>query len=152
MAEFEVIELPAVHAAVVRREIRMDELPEFFGHAFQTVMEAATRQQVSVAGAPFGYYPRMPTDTVEVAAGFPVATPITPEGEVEVLELPAGPAVVGMHVGPYDSLEQTYNELLAWVQGEGLETADLMWESYLSDPDAEPDPQKWQTQIVWPLR
>jgi hypothetical protein len=26
-----------------------------------------------------------------------------------------------------------------------------MWEYYLSDPAAEPDPAKWKTLIVWPV-
>jgi hypothetical protein len=26
-----------------------------------------------------------------------------------------------------------------------------MWEYYLSDPEQEPDPAKWQTRVIWPL-
>jgi hypothetical protein len=29
--------------------------------------------------------------------------------------------------------------------------AEGMWESYLSDPSAEPDPATWRTQLTWPL-
>lgn len=29
--------------------------------------------------------------------------------------------------------------------------AEGMWECYLSDPGAEPDPDTWRTLIVWPL-
>lgn len=67
------------------------------------------------------------------------------------MELPGGRAVVGIHVGPFDSLASTYQELLAWVAAEGLELAVGMWEVYLTDPSAEPDPSRWRTRIVWPL-
>ncbi len=81
----------------------------------------------------------MPAETVEVVVGFPVAGPITPpDGEVEPFELPAGRVVTGTHVGPpYETLEQTYGELMAWTGAQGLTLAEGMWESYLSDPSTD---------------
>jgi len=94
----------------------------------------------------------MPGETVEVAAGFPVSGPIDPTGAVTALELPGGRAVTGIHVGSYDGLAQTYQDLVAWVQAQGLAVGTRMWESYLTDPAAEPDPATWRTQITWPLQ
>jgi effector-binding domain-containing protein len=70
---------------------------------------------------------------------------------VEPFELPGGRVVTGTHVGPYEALAQTYEQLVAWAGAEGLTLAEGMWESYLSDPGAEPDPSTWRTLIVWPL-
>jgi effector-binding domain-containing protein len=114
-------------------------------------MHAVATQGVAITGPPFGFYPRMPSDTVEVVVGFPVAAPIAADGEVEPFTLPGGRAVTATHVGPYEELENTYAELLAWTTAEGLTLAEGMWESYLSDPSAEPDPSTWRTLIVWPL-
>lgn len=138
-------------AAAIRSEVPMAELREVFDRGFPAVMEAVGRQGAAVVGPPFGLYPRSPGATVAVAVGFPVAGPITPDGEVEPLELPGGPAVTGTHVGPYEALEQTYEALLAWAKAEGHVLGAVMWESYLSDPSAEPDPAAWRTLIVWPL-
>ena len=46
---------------------------------------------------------------------------------------------------------ETYEQLIGWSKAEGVELGEGMWESYLSDPGAEPDPSTWRTQIVWPL-
>jgi len=138
-------------AAGVRFEVPMAELREAFDRGFSAVAEAAQTQGVAIAGAPFGYYPRLPGDTVEVVVGFPVAAPITATEDVEPFELPGGRAVVGTHIGPYGTLERTYDELMAWTTAEGLTLAEGMWESYLSDPGAEPDPSTWRTLITWPL-
>ena len=92
-----------------------------------------------------------PAATVEVVVGFPVAGPITADGQVEPFELPGGRVVTGTHVGSYEALEATYQQLMAWTEAEGLTLAEGMWESYLSDPSAEPDPATWRTLIVWPL-
>ena len=152
MTQFEVITIEPQDAAVLRAEVPVDQLPSVFDRAFHAVMEAVRTQGLDVTGPPFGFYPRMPATTVEVAAGFPVSGPVTPSGEVSALELPGGRVVRGMHVGPFDKLEDTYRELSEWVGSQGLEMAQQMWESYLTDPSAEPDSAKWQTLITWPLR
>jgi effector-binding domain-containing protein len=48
-------------------------------------------------------------------------------------------------------MEKTYAELQEWMAEQGLRPATLMWECYLSDPRAEPDPAAWRTEIFWPL-
>ena len=66
--------------------------------------------------------------------------------------LPGGRAVEGIHVGSYDHLPGAYADLQQWMEQHGLEPANLMWEYYLTDPGIEPDPSRWRTRIVWPVR
>jgi effector-binding domain-containing protein len=152
MTTFAMKNLEPRRAAVVRADVPTEELPAFFGRAFHQVMQAVQDQGLTVTGPPFGFYPRMPTETIEVAAGFPVSAEVEPDGEVSALGLPGGRAIVGVHVGPYDTLAQTYGELAEWAASQELELSGAMWESYLTDPAAEPDPAKWQTEITWPTR
>ena len=149
---FEVVTLEPQHAAVVRADVPLDELPSVFDRAFHAVIDVARAQGLAVTGPPFGFYPRMPAATVEVAAGFPLSGPVAPAGEVTPLELPGGRAVSGVHIGPFETLDRTYRELTAWAAAHGLELAEHMWESYLTDPELEPDPGRWRTSITWPLR
>lgn len=151
MTTFTVETIEPHPAAGIRAEAPMAELREVFDRGFPAVMQAVMTQGGAIAGPPFGYYPRMPGETVEVVVGFPVGASFTAEGEVEPFELPGGRVVTGTHVGPYETLERTYGELMAWTEAEGLTLAEGMWESYLSDPSAEPDPATWRTLIVWPL-
>ena len=147
----EIIELEEQQAVAVRGDLPVAELPEFFGAAFGAAAAAAEEAGVAIVGPPFGYYPEMPTDTVAVEAGFPVSAPVAPTAEAHPLVLPGGRAVVAVHVGPYDTLEATYGALMTWMAEQGLMPAGPMWESYVSDPEANPDPSTWQTQIVWPI-
>lgn len=151
MATFTIETIEAQHAAVIRAEVPMQDLTTVFDRGFHETARVAAEQDIAIVGAPFGFYPRMPTDTVEVLVGFPVAAPVTPDGEVTNFELPGGRAATGMHLGSYDDLDQTYEELQGWAATEGIELADQMWESYLSDPETDPDPSTWQTRITWPL-
>jgi effector-binding domain-containing protein len=151
MTTFTVETIGAQPAAAIRAEVPMAELRTVFDRGFPEVMRAVETQGASITGPPFGFYPRMPDDTVAVVVGFPVAGPIAADGDVETFELPGGRVVTGTHVGPYEALDQTYEQLTAWAQAQGHTLAEGMWETYLSDPGAEPDPSTWRTLIVWPL-
>lgn len=137
--------------AGVRRRVPFAELPAFFARAFEEALAAIRDQGRFPAGPPFGKYYGMPTDTVDVEAGFPVSAPITAAGDVVPGTLPAGSIAEATHVGPYDTLQQTYDELLRHIADAGMTPANVMWESYLSDPATQPDPATWRTQVCWPV-
>lgn len=143
--------------AVLRETVPMNALREFFDRAYRSVMTAVQQQNVQLAGPPFALYRGMPTDVVDVEAGFPLAAPypgggaLAEESGVTAGTLPAGRALEAMHVGPYETLPETYNAVMARMQAEGLTPGDAMWEYYLSDPATEPDPAVWKTLIVWPV-
>jgi effector-binding domain-containing protein len=151
MPTFTVTTVEHQPAAVVRAEVPLAEIRTLFDRGFGEVLRVVQAQGIAVAGPPFGFYPRMPTDTVEVAVGFPVAAPVTADGDVAPFELPGGQVVTGLHVGPYERLEATYRELTEWAAAHGHALAAHMWESYLTDPAVEPDPAGWQTRVTWPV-
>jgi effector-binding domain-containing protein len=151
MTRFTVKTIDRQPAAVVRAEVPMEELRAVFDRGFGEVMRVAKAQGLAITGPPFGFYPRIPSDTVEVVVGFPVSGVVAADGDVTAFELNGGRVVTGIHVGPYESLEESYRELTEWAAAERHSLADHMWESYLTDPAAEPDPAGWQTLITWPL-
>ena len=65
--------------------------------------------------------------------------------------LPGGRVAEATHVGPYDTIQQTYAELGRYVADAGLTPGDVMWEFYLSDPQSQPDPATRKTRICWPV-
>lgn len=137
--------------AVVRERVPMANLTEFFGRTFGAVMTAAQAQNASLTGPPFAMYHGMPTDTVDVEAGFPVTPNFSAAGDVVNGRLPEADALEAVHQGPYDTLERTYALILERMSAEEMTPSDTMWEFYLSDPGKEPDPAKWQTRVVWPI-
>lgn len=147
----ELVKIVPSPAAVVRDTVPVNDLPSFFGRAFGAAAAAAAGQGLKLVGAPFAFYPSAPNDVVEVAAGFPVSAAVEPAGAVVPMELPGGRAATIVHVGPYDSMEETYEQIRVWMAGQGLTPADHVWEVYLSDPSTAPDPSAWRTQIFWPV-
>jgi effector-binding domain-containing protein len=151
MTSIRIIECPQQPTAAVRDQVPMTELTDFFSRAFEQTMALLQAQGLHPVGAPFGKYYGQPSDTVDVEAGFPVATAITPSGVVVAGTLPGGRAVSAVHVGPYDTMTSTYAKIEDYFAEHDLTPGPVMWECYLTDPAAEPDPARWQTEICWPI-
>lgn len=143
-----IVSLEPATAAVVRERVPMTALTEFFGRVFPATMAAAHAQGVELSGPPIAIYYGMPTDTVDVAGGFPTAGPVAADAGITNADLPGGRAVQVLHLGPYDTLERTYARLMSWFTEQGLTPGEIMWESYLNDPE---ESEVAETLIVWPL-
>ena len=151
MARFRLQTVAPRAAAAVRAEVPAAEMRRVFDSGLGEVFVTVQEQGVVIAGAPFGFYPRMPTDTIEVVVGVPVGSPIEPQGNVVNFELPGGTVVTGTHTGPYEDLSATYQALIGWAAEQGVALGEGMWEVYASDPSLEPDTAKWETDIFWPV-
>jgi effector-binding domain-containing protein len=151
MTEFTITEVSPQRTAVVSARVTLAELPRFFSRTFSHVAAALARQGIVPSAPPFAFYTEAPGEWVEVEAGFPVTRQIQADGEVVPSKLPGGSAVTGMHIGPYETLEVTYEELESWIRVHHLSPSGGMWEVYLAGPEANSDPNSWRTQIFQPV-
>ena len=151
MVDVEVTQREEQSTVGMRAVVGLDELTDFFGRSYSAITAALAEQGCHIAGPPFAKYYGMPTDRIDVEAGFPIAGPFAATGDVQPGSLPGGRCYEATHTGPYDTLEQTYNVILEQIGRDGGTPADVMWEYYLTDPDTEPDPGKWQTLVCWPV-
>lgn len=143
--------LRAHQTASMRETVGRDDIPAAIGRIFRTVNQAVARQRVDRNGSPFARYHSF-GDVVDLEAGVPVSSPIQPDGEVKPSQLPAGPAAIAVHAGPYEGLSATYAAIDAWLASTGHTASGGPWEIYLTDPSEEPDPTKWLTEIIYPLQ
>jgi effector-binding domain-containing protein len=144
--------LDELDTAVEFATLSTPEIGPWLQKAFGEVAAYLERKGAGPDGFPFARYTRTGDGQFDVEAGFPASTPTSGEGDVEPSDLPAGPAAVTVHVGPYDAIEPAYTALRNWTQEQGHEPAGDAWEVYLTDPDAEPDPATWRTEVIQPYR
>lgn len=153
MEHIRVEEVPSRLVAVVRRQVPVDVITQFVSES-ATAAEAAVEHAGGViAGALFAWYHGAPSDVVDVSVGFPVTgLPVGGlAGGVEVEQRPGGLAAVVLHIGPYDTLPETYRQLDVWLNTRQLDPSAECWEEYLSDEGAGLDPEAWETRLVRPL-
>ncbi|MEX1296440.1 MAG: GyrI-like domain-containing protein [Candidatus Limnocylindrales bacterium] len=138
--------------AVIRDEVPESGLAEAMGRMFQTVMSVLSEQGIEPASQPFARYHTF-GDTIDFEAGVIVKTPVQPAGEVKPGELPGGPAAIAVHTGTYETLGATHAAMRRWLEANPAQQPNGgPFEIYVSDPASEPDPARWMTEVVYPLK
>jgi effector-binding domain-containing protein len=150
--EIRVETLPATPTLYKRFHAAHDQIGARLGEVLPAVYGYAMQGSGAPAGAPYTRYLEMTGDGFELEAGLPLAAPGKGQGDIQAGELPAGPAAVTWHVGPYEGLGAAHHALTEWASKNHRTPAGPSWECYVTDPGAEPDPQKWRTQVFLPLR
>ena len=137
--------------AVIHLTIPRAEISNVMGPAIAEIMSTIAAQGGALTGPCFSYHQKRPSDTFDFEAGFPVSRPITPAGRVKMSKLPATKIVRTTYQGGYEGLCEAWGEFCAWIETEGLNAQDSLWECYLSGPETSPEPDKWRTELNRPL-
>lgn len=157
-----VVERPAQTYAGIKTRVAMNDLPKVADTLFPELLGWFGKHNIVPAGAPFFKYNVIDMDrALEVECGAPTAMKVAGDARVLPGVLPKGPYATALHTGPYDRLMDATVSLLNWVGEQGLkldetktkkgETFACRLEIYLTDPRAEPNPERWQTELAFKL-
>ena len=144
-------ELTPQPALVVKRRIARAEIPKTIAEGLGKTYPHALQNGLAIAGRPFARYSDVGPGLMTIEVGTPLATPAAGTGDIEAITLPGGPAAVAVHMGTYDTLQQTYVAMERWMEQQGVRPGGSPWESYITDPAEHPDPANWRTDVYWPI-
>ena len=142
---------PGQNILLIRRSIPRPELQAMLSECFGKLFAHGAKAGLPIAGWPVARYLSVGPGLWTVEAAMPLAAPASGEGEMESGTLPAGPAALGIHAGPYEQLPETYAAIEKWMAANGVRAGGAPWESYVTDPAQHPDPADWRTEVYWPL-
>lgn len=151
--DFKIENLPEQPVIGVRFKTSMDKIAEDIGKGYSTLFGFLGRKEVAPVGPPLALYydEQMNEAAIDMEACVPVAGPVEAEGEIVYHALPACRCATAVHMGPYDTMKETYEAMLKWFESEGLKPLAPMWEEYLNDPCQVERPEDIMTRIVWPV-
>jgi effector-binding domain-containing protein len=155
------IRQPQSYAAIrlkTRRENLAVEAPKLIGE----VAKWLAKNRVAPGGPPLIRYLSIGNDeTVDVEIGIGTSEPAG-GGKIHVGTLPRGKYLTLIHTGPYDRLVNTTAALLEWAKANDVTwdfhvgPSGTTWkarvEHYLTDPEEQPDPAKWETKLAFLTR
>ena len=157
-AEPEVQQRPAQVYAGIPATVTMATFPQAADTGFPEVFGWLAEHGITPAGPPFiRYHVIDMAAELEIELAVPVDAPVAGSGRVRSGLLPGGRYVTLLHTGHYDGLMGANAALQDWAAQQGITLASSpdhrSWpgrvEYYLTDPSAEPDPARWQTEVAF---
>jgi effector-binding domain-containing protein len=121
------------------------------GPGIGEVRAAMAAQGLAPAGPWFTHHLRMDPDIYDFEIGVPVTSPVTATGRVKAGQLPATLVARAVLHGDYEGLSDAWGELDAWIAAQGHTPRGDLWERYVVDPESNPDPAAWRTELNRPL-
>jgi len=143
-----------VNTMVVQGPGNMNNVSVLMDEFYGKVMSEIQKQGLQVAGPPFALYTDWNDETGDfvLTAGLPVATPGKKSGDVFPRFFDEWDLVVGKHTGAYEKFGDSYAKLMKYIEDNNIETEDIAIEIYLVGPMQEPDPNKYETLIAFPVK
>jgi len=160
MTEPRLEQRPAQHYVAIAAHAPMADLPQVLPQLFNDIFAWVGQHQAPQAGPPFIRYMVIDMEReLEFEVGIPVARPIDGDARVQPGVVPAGQYVTAVHTGPYDQLMEATRSLLEWADQHGIvwqttrrgdaEVWVARLEYYPTDPEQEPDANKWETELAF---
>ena len=151
---------PAQTYMGIRARVTMDEMATVVPALFPEVRQWLGAKGVPTTGAPFIRYNVIDMERyLDVEVGWPVAAALPGDDRVSAGIIPAGRYAEALNTGHYDKLMDATGQFLAWADANGVvwqksgEGKDEVWggrfEFYLSDPNIETNPDKWETVLAF---
>jgi AraC family transcriptional regulator len=143
--------IPQQPILFIRRRIPRTEIANMLAECYGQLFGHGHQAGLPIAGWPLARYVSMGAGLWTVDAAMPLAAPAAGEGGMQAGFLPGGPAVLGIHGGPYDQLPETHAAIERWIETNGARANGPPWECYVTDPAQHPNPADWRTEVYWPL-
>lgn len=149
---------PQPYAGIVSTTTMQSIGPDI-GAVTGEVFQRLAAQGIAPVGPPFWKYNLIDmAGEMEVEAGVPVAGDVTDDDRLAGRVLPGGRYVTLHHTGHPSTLIDATKVLLEWAEEHDLKfdvDASDRWgarlEIYHSDPDEQPDMNKWETDLAFRL-
>jgi effector-binding domain-containing protein len=129
-----------------------DEMGPEMGKAYSELMRICTDQDLTILDMPFSIIYDAEPGFYEFDAAFKIDQLIkAPRGFVSGV-IPGGETVSLSHYGLSENLPASYKIIENWIQENGYLPDGNPYEVYVTEPSAEPDSSKWETQIFYPVK
>jgi effector-binding domain-containing protein len=149
--KIEVVQVPEQNAVFAKATCKHSEIGDAFHKLLPAVANYMEATSATMAGPPFCRYTDWREEDCDIEVGCPIAESLTGEGEVFAGVLGADRAVRADYSGPYEGLHAAHAACRSYIEENGLEPSAPPFEIYATDPDEEPNPEKWITQVYWPV-
>ena len=138
-------------ALMIRKTTSIQDMPTVLGQCFGEIIQYVMEDGAAEPVESFVIYHNMDMSNLEIDVGFTVTESLPGRGQIISSSIPAGKYAVALHVGPYETLNETYDELTRFVEERKQTVDNWVYEVYLNNPMDNPD-EPAKTMIYFPLK
>ncbi|MEO8404461.1 MAG: GyrI-like domain-containing protein [Chitinophagaceae bacterium] len=146
--------------AAIRTDVVMENISTELPPLIPKVKTWLEKNKIKPVGGPFFQYLTYDNTTrkLHVSVGFPVEKEVPGDEKITIDAFPEGDYAVEKYTGDYKNLNKAHRELESWATKNGYDAGHqtkngVDWgsrtEFYLNDPQDEPNPEKWETEIAF---
>jgi len=140
-------------AVAHKSKVTIDQIGPKMEESFGMVVKTIADKKLELTGAPFAIWHEWdPEGESIMECAMPIARPGKFGGDVKIIKTYGGKVVTAIHYGQYETTEATWNALDEYLKKNEMEMNGSPWEVYLTDPQSEPNPEKWKTEIYFPVK
>ncbi len=149
-----VLQLNERWIATIMDSCGMDEMETVLGNDFGELMPYIAQHHQEDFGNPFTLWHSWDEKTMfgSFEAGVSIKSQSPEEGRIKVRRTKPVKVVAGIHYGPYDQTMYMYEAIQKYMKDHNMEEAGGPIELYVTDPGQEPDPNKWETVIMFQVK
>ena len=148
----ETINTNPIDALSIRVVTNQENFTTKLNEAYTLLNEAIAKQNLRQSGSNYAIYYTWSKDTVSFEAGIPVDKKGKSEGNITAVSLPSVKAVKVDYFGEYAGTEQVHYFIDSHINSNNLVVAGAPWEEYVTNPETEPDQNKWLTRVYYPIQ
>jgi effector-binding domain-containing protein/uncharacterized membrane protein len=136
----------------IRDTIDQMEMNNVHGKAYAAINKYMDEQGVASSEPPLVIYHLYTEKIVDIELGVPVLdSTIVGKDKIKMNKIVITNVVSAVHYGSYDRLPETYFGINEWMRKNKVVVTGPPWESYITDPATEPNPEKWETAVYFPI-
>ncbi len=137
----------------IRFKTAMSEIGDSLGNSYGELFACLGKTGEFPAGPPFLLYHdgEYKEEDADVEACVPTAKLLPGEGNVKGYGLSGAKVASTLHMGPYEQIGDTYQELMLWISDQGYHPSVPCREVYLVGPEQADDPAEYRTEVQCPI-
>ena len=145
-------DVKSMYAMTYRTKCTMEEIGDAMGPAYAAITEVISTTGAQIAGHPFSIWYEWENEIMEFDNAIPVDKKIKGTKDVLPIKTYQGKVAFVSHMGEYSTTYYSWATIETYIKENNLEMNGSPYEVYITDPQSEPDPLKWITELYWPVK
>lgn len=136
----------------IRDTVSQQEMNNIHGKVYAQINQFMDKNNIVSNEPPLVIYHFWSDSIIDIELGIPLIDSVVAQSAlIKLKKIESGNVITAIHYGAYERLPETYFGINEWMRKNKVIVIGPPWESYITDPSAESNPEKWQTAIFFPI-